>query len=150
MGNSNAILSECKKGGDCPLESRVIELSKYRFSRAKEVLHDAETLLKEKSFASSVNRSYYAIFHALRAVTALDGFDASKHSGVIAYINREYVKTGIFDKRLSKILDTAFRLREKADYDDFILISLDAAEEQILKAKEVINMIEPYLEQKWK
>jgi hypothetical protein len=27
---------------------------------------------------------------------------------------------------------------------------LDAAEEQILKAKEVINMIEPYLEQKWK
>jgi hypothetical protein len=30
-------------------ESRVIELSKYRFSRAKEVLHDAETLLKEKN-----------------------------------------------------------------------------------------------------
>jgi hypothetical protein len=127
----------------------VIELSKYRFSRAKEVLRDAETLLKEKSFASSVNRSYYAIFHALRAVTALDGFDASKHSGVIAYINREYVKTGIFDKRLSKILDTAFRLREKADYDDFIIISLDAAEEQISKAKEVINMVEPYLKQKW-
>jgi hypothetical protein len=106
-------------------------------------------LLKEKSFASSVNRSYYAIFHALRAVTALDGFDASKHSGVIAYINREYVKTGIFDKRLSKILDTAFRLREKADYDDFILISLEAAEEQISKAEEVINMVEPYLKQKW-
>jgi uncharacterized protein (UPF0332 family) len=68
---------------------------------------------------------------------------------VIAYINREYVKTGIFDKRLSKILDTAFRLREKADYDDFILISLDAAEEQISKAEEVINMVEPYLKQKW-
>jgi hypothetical protein len=149
MGKSNALLSECEEGGNCPLESRVIELSKYRLSRAKEVLQDAETLLKEKSFASSVNRSYYAIFHALRAVTALDGFDASKHSGVIAYINREYVKTGIFDKRLSKILDTAFRLREKADYDDFVLISLDAAEEQMSKAKEVINMVEPYLEQKW-
>jgi uncharacterized protein (UPF0332 family) len=127
----------------------VTELSKYRLSKAKEVLHDAKTLLKEKSFASSVNRSYYAIFHALRAVTALDGFDASKHSGVIAYINREYVKTGIFDKRLSKILDTAFRLREKADYDDFILISLDTAEEQISKAEEIINMVEPYLKQKW-
>jgi hypothetical protein len=128
----------------------VIELSKYRFSRAKEVLHDAETMLKEKSFASSVNRSYYAIFHALRAVTALDGFDASKHSGVIAYINREYVKTGIFDKRLSKILDTTFRLREKADYEDFVLISLEAAEEQVLKAKEVIDMVEPHLKQRWK
>jgi hypothetical protein len=75
--------------------------------------------------------------------------DSSKHSGVIAYINREYVKTGIFDKRLSKILDTTFRLREKADYDDFVVISFDAAKEQLEKAKEVINMVEPYLKQQW-
>lgn len=131
------------------MENSMIQLSQYRFSRAKEVLCDAETLLNQKSLASSVNRSYYAIFHALRAVTALDGFDSSKHSGVIAYINKEYVKTGIFDKRLSKILDTTFRLREKADYDDFIVISLDAAKEQLSKAEEVINTMEPYLKQKW-
>jgi uncharacterized protein (UPF0332 family) len=127
----------------------MIQLSQYRLSRAKEVFHDAETLLNQKSFASSVNRSYYAIFHTLRAVTALDGFDSSKHSGVIAYINREYVKTGVFDKRLSKILDTTFRLREKADYDDFFVISIDAAQEQLSKAEEVINMVEPYLKEKW-
>lgn len=132
------------------MESSMIQLSQYRFSRAKEVLRDAETLLNQDSFASSVNRSYYAIFHALRAVTALDGFDSSKHSGVIAYINREYVKTGIFEKRLSKILDTAFRLREKADYDDFFVISIDAAKEQLLKAEEVICMVQPFLKEKWK
>ena len=128
----------------------MIQLSQYRFSRAKEVLRDAETLLNQDSFSSSVNRSYYAIFHALRAVTALDGFDSSKHSGVIAYINREYVKTGIFEKRLSKILDTAFRLREKADYDDFFIISIDAAKEQLLKAEEVICMVQPFLKEKWR
>lgn len=132
------------------MESSMIQLSQYRFSRAKEVLRDAETLLNQDSFSSSVNRSYYAIFHALRAVTALDGFDSSKHSGVIAYINREYVKTGIFEKRLSKILDTAFRLREKADYDDFFIISIDAAKEQLLKAEEVICMVQPFLQEKWK
>lgn len=132
------------------MESSMIQLSQYRFSRAKEVLRDAETLLNQDSFSSSVNRSYYAIFHALRAVTALDGFDSSKHSGVIAYINREYVKTGIFEKRLSKILDTAFRLREKADYDDFFIISIDAAKEQLLKAEEVICMVQPFLKEKWK
>lgn len=111
------------------MESSMIQLSQYRLARAKEVYHDSETLLNQKSFASSVNRSYYAIFHALRAVTALDGFDSSKHSGVISYMNREYVKTGVFDKRLSKILDTAFRLREKADYDDFFVVSSDATKE---------------------
>ena len=132
------------------MESSMIQLLQYRFSRAKEILRDVETLLNQDSFSSSVNRSYYAIFHALRAVTALDGFDSSKHSGVIAYINREYVKTGIFEKRLSKILDTAFRLREKADYDDFFIILIDAAKEQLLKAEEVICMVQPFLQEKWK
>lgn len=127
----------------------MIQLAQYRLQRAKEVYSDSEALMNQKRFASSVNRSYYAIFHALRAVTALDGFDSSKHSGIISYMNREYVKTGIFDKRLSKILDTAFRLREKADYDDFFVVSSDAAKEQLAKAAEVIGMVEAYLQQRW-
>lgn len=131
------------------MEISMIELSKYRFKRAQEILEDAKILLNEKSFASSVNRSYYAIFHALRAVTALDGYDSSKHSGVISYINRNYVKEGIFQKQLSKILDTSFRLREKVDYDDFFIISLDTAQEQLLKAETVMNEVETYLIKKW-
>lgn len=93
--------------------------------------------------------SFFGKQHELRAVTALDGFDSSKHSGVISYINRNYVKTGIFDKRLSKILDTAFRLREKADYDDFFVVSSDAAKGQLEKAAEVIDMVEVYLQRRW-
>ena len=68
------------------MESSVIQLSQYRFGRAVEMLDDAKKLLQQKSYASSVNRSYYSIFHALRAMTALEGFDSSKHAGVIAYI----------------------------------------------------------------
>lgn len=80
----------------------------------------------------------------------MDGFDSGKHSGVIAYINKVYVKEGIFDKQLSKILDTAFRLREKADYDDFFVVSEDEAEGQLAKAETVLRMLLPYLEDKWK
>ena len=90
------------------MESSLIELSKYRFQCACEDLNDAKLLMDAGSFKSSVNRSYYAIFHMLRAVTALDHFDASKHSAVIAYVNRMYVKEGIFDKTLSKMLDRAY------------------------------------------
>lgn len=131
------------------MDSSIMELSKYRMSRAKEALDDAKILMEQKSFASSVNRSYYAIFHALRAITAMDGFDSGKHSGVIAYFNRTYVKEGIFPKEISKILDTAFRLREKADYDDFVIISATAAKEQWIKAETVIHEVKPYLEKRW-
>lgn len=92
------------------MEGSVKDLSQYRFESAKEDLAAASVLLEDGRFKASVNRSYYAIFHTLRSVTALEKFDSSKHSGVIAFFNRTYVKNGIFDKSISKMIDTAFRL----------------------------------------
>ncbi|MDD2957294.1 MAG: HEPN domain-containing protein [Lachnospiraceae bacterium] len=131
------------------MEGSIIDLSKYRMRNAVDDYETAEVLLREGKFKASVNRSYYAIFHALRSVTALDQFDSSKHSGVIAYVNRYYVKERLFPRDISKIIDTAFRLREKADYDDFVIISKQQAEEQLEKAKKVLDVIERYLADKW-
>lgn len=131
------------------MEGGMIDLSKYRFQSANEDLETAYLLMESGKFKASVNRSYYAIFHGLRAVTALAEFDSSKHSGVIAFFNRMYVKEGIFDKGVSKLIDTAYRLREKADYQDFIIISKDQAIEQIEKTEQVLKIIKPYLEECW-
>ncbi|RHR27094.1 HEPN domain-containing protein [Clostridium sp. AF19-22AC] len=131
------------------MEGSIKELSQYRFQRACEDYETARLLFGAKSLKASVNRSYYAIFHALRAVTALDQFDSSKHSGVIAYINRNYVKEGIFDKGFSKMLDTAFRLREKADYEDFVIVSVEMSEEQLAKAGKILDIIKEHLEKRW-
>ena len=131
------------------MEGSVIDLSKYRLQSAEENLVASKTLLNAEQYKSSVNRSYYALFHALRAVTALDGFDSSKHSGIIAFFNRTYVKEGIFDKSLSKYIDVSFRLREKADYQDFVVITKEQAEEQYNKAEQLICAVKPYLEEQW-
>ena len=131
------------------MEGSVIDLSKYRLQSAEENLVASKTLLNAEQYKSSVNRSYYALFHALRAVTALDGFDSSKHSGIIAFFNRTYVKEGIFDKSLSKYIDVSFRLREKADYQDFVVITKEQAEEQYNKAEQLICVVKPYLEEQW-
>lgn len=131
------------------MEGSVIDLSKYRLQSAEENLVASKTLLNAEQYKSSVNRSYYALFHALRAVTALDGFDSSKHSGIIAFFNRTYVKEGIFDKSLSKYIDVSFRLREKADYQDFVVITKEQAEEQYYKAEQLILAVKPYLEEQW-
>ena len=80
------------------MEGSVIDLSKYRFESAKEDLETARSRIKDGKFKASVNRSQYAIFHSLRAVTALAQYDSSKHSGVIAFFNRTYVKEKIFER----------------------------------------------------
>lgn len=96
-----------------------------------------------------MNRSYYAIFHALRAITAMDQFDSGKHSGIIAFINQNYVKTGIFDRSFSKMIDSAFRLRKKADYEDFYIVAIEDARLQIDKETAIIQITEQYLMTRW-
>ena len=131
------------------MDGSLIDLSKYRLERAKEDLRTARENYANGSFRASVNRSYYAIFHALRAVTALDDFDSGKHSGIIGYVNHTYVKAGIFDKTFSKKVDSAFRLREKADYDDFYIVAVEDAKRQIENAEAVITAVEAYVSACW-
>lgn len=120
-------------------------LSAHRFERAKEELSTAELLLHNTNFRSSINRSYYAIFHAIRAINALDGFDSSKHSGVISHSNQEYVKTGIFQKEASKIIRNASELREQADYEDFYEATQEEASDVFDQASLFIATVEKYL-----
>ena len=123
-------------------------LSAHRFNRAKEELQTAELLLRNADFRSSINRSYYSIFHAIREVNALDGFDSSKHSGVISYFNQEYVKTGLFEKEVSKIIRNASELREQADYEDFYEASQEEAVDVFEQATRFISVVEVYLREK--
>lgn len=94
----------------------------------------------------AINRSYYAIFHAIRAVNILGGFDASKHSSVIAHFNQVYVHGGKFDRGTYKLIDSAYRIREKCDYSDFFIASKEDSENQICNAKEFLNRVENFLQ----
>lgn len=123
-------------------------LSAHRFKRSKEELQTAKLLLRNTDYRSSINRSYYAIFHAIRAVNALDGFDSSKHSGVISHFNQEYVKTGVFEKESSKIIRNASELREQADYEDFYEASQEDAADVLEQASRFISLVETYLQEK--
>ena len=130
------------------VDNHIIELSNYRLNKAKENIKAAKILLESKHYSESLNRSYYAIFHSLRGLLAYDEFDSKKHSGIISYFNRAYVKNGDFSKDFSVILNEAFMIRNKSDYDDFYIASKKEAEEQIKKAEIFINGIENYISTK--
>lgn len=128
------------------MEERVKELSKYRFETSLENLEDARLMYENGRYKNALNRAYYSIFHAIRAVNALNEFDSSKHSGVIAFFNQNYIKEEIFPKELSKIITQASNNREKADYLDFYIASSEEAQKQIARAEEFTAVIKQYLE----
>ena len=127
------------------MEGSLTDLSAYRLAKAGEDLETARENLESGKYRASVNRSYYAVLHALRAVTTLDRFDSGKHSGIIAFINQNYVKTGVYDKQTSKMIDSCYRRREKADYDDFFLVAREDAALQIDKADAILRAVEQYI-----
>lgn len=120
-------------------------LMKYRLENAKEKLESAKLPLDAGKYRDSIGRSYYAIFTAVRAVLAYDKVDFSKHSGVISYFQKEYIKSGKFDVKYSKYLQTAFQIRNSCDYDDFFIASKQDAEEQYNRAVEFYKEVQSYL-----
>ena len=70
------------------LSDDIINLVKYRITNAEEKMISANLLLEAGQFKDSLGRSYYAMFSAVRALLACDGVDYSKHSGVIAYFQK--------------------------------------------------------------
>ena len=123
-----------------------IDLAKYRLQKATVDLEAAQLNYAHGLMDAAANRSYYAIFHAARAVLALTGTDYKKHSGVIAFFRKEYVKTGVFEKKLSDIIQDAFEIRIDCDYEDFYVVAKEDVEQQIKNAKYFIEKIEAYLQ----
>lgn len=130
------------------MEGSLRELAEYRIQRAEEMLLAAEDNLRIGQYKTSLNRSYYAVFHAMRALNILKGFDSSKHSGVIAFFNKEYLKTELLDRKLSVIIKNSSFLREKSDYDDFFIASKKDAEMQVEDAEKFMQAVRKYLEKK--
>ena len=77
-----------RKGLLSVLSDDIINLVKYRITNAEEKMISANLLLEAGQFKVSIGRSYYAMFSAVRALLACDGVDYSKHSGVIAYFQK--------------------------------------------------------------
>ena len=127
------------------MQPDVKTLSEYRLNRAREDLKAAIGNHQAGFYKAAINRSYYAIFHAIRAVNILDGFDASKHSSVIAHFNQFYVHERKFERDIYKMIDSAYRIREKCDYSDFFIASREDSENQIKNAQKFVMQVEAFL-----
>jgi uncharacterized protein (UPF0332 family) len=70
----------------------------------------------------------------------------SKHSGAIALFDKEFVKTGLLPRELSRSLRLAFDLRQTHDYGEIVEMDALTAQETMDGAKTFISTIEAYLQ----
>ena len=77
----------------------------------------------------------------------MERVDFKRHKDVLAYFNQHYIKTEKFPRMISKKISQACKVREDSDYDDEFIPTDDETKFQIDTAKELITLVEKYLEQ---
>lgn len=127
-----------------------VDLSRYRFQKAEEMLASAKRDMEARDYASANNRAYYAIFHAMRAVLALDGEDFRKHSAVIARFTLNYLKPEILPREYSKLISNASLIRNRSDYEDFYICSVADTNALFSGAVTFCGDVGGYLEQRYR
>jgi len=114
--------------------------------KAERSLRAARDLLKLGYYDFSISRAYYSMFYCAEALLLTKDLRFSKHSAVIAYFGKEFIKKGLMPKELYKYLVEAFNERQKGDYEVEIMPSKEEAEDMIRKAEIFLRKTKEYLD----
>ncbi|MGB8658148.1 MAG: HEPN domain-containing protein [Candidatus Zixiibacteriota bacterium] len=116
----------------------------YRLRQAEETLFDAKKMLEDKlSPRSIINRAYYSMFYGVLALFLKHDtkVKTSKHSGVIAIFDAEFVHRGKIDQGYSKMIHRIFEARQEGDYKELVEFSSEDAKEFVELAEEFLEGI---------
>ena len=70
------------------------DYQRTEWDRAVDALRESRLLLANSGLDGVVSRAYYAVFHAVTALFALEGRAFTKHSALEAAVHRDLVKAG--------------------------------------------------------
>jgi uncharacterized protein (UPF0332 family) len=121
------------------------ELILYRLQQADESIQEAKTLAQNSLWRGAINRAYYAMFYAALALVVQKQQVISKHSGVIVFFDKEFVRNGILPKELSRYLHFAFERRQNSDYGEIFTVNSEEANQAIIEAGQFVEKVKDYL-----
>jgi hypothetical protein len=123
-------------------ESSLKELVHKELDAARERLDAAELLFKDGKLVDTVNRAYYSVFHAGKALLHSIGRDAKTHPGLISEIGFHLVEKGLIEKRYGTILRRLFESRETSDYVVGAVFSEEEVKKMLSDAKSFLRLAE--------
>jgi uncharacterized protein len=129
-------------------KEKQLELAGYRLKQAEETLDEAKFLFAGgKSPRSVINRLYYSMFYSILALLIFEPYASSKHSGILSYFNRKFIKGGHFPESVGRAVNKAFELRQRGDYREYIQLTTEQVEPFIGDAENLLNMVRSYLKE---
>jgi uncharacterized protein (UPF0332 family) len=88
------------------------------------------------------------MFYAILALLIYEPYSSSKHSGVLGYFNRRFIKEGVFDRETGRWVNKAFELRQRGDYREYFEVTRDHAADLVAKAGQFVSIVRSHLDAK--
>lgn len=114
----------------------------YRLRKANQLLHDVDVLIENELWNSTINRMYYACFHAVSALLIKNGIQVKTHMGVRQAFGLHFVKTGLISLEFGRVFSRIYDKRQSSDYDDFIEFTKEEIEKLYPQIKAFVLDVE--------
>ena len=115
--------------------------------KSQEELKAAEILFENGIYSAAVSSAYYCLYHARQALLAAKNINVKSHKGLIQQFGQHFIKTGEISQEFSKILTTAFDLRQLSDYDETVIFDKQQTEFIINSSQEFLVIAQRWLTQ---
>jgi uncharacterized protein (UPF0332 family) len=110
-------------------------------ARAVESLAAARVLEASEHHDFAASRAYYAAFYAATAALLAEGVRYKKHSGVIAGVHQQFIKTGRLPRSLGEDLRLLNELRLVGDYGEIQHVPAKEAKKAIAAARRLVEAL---------
>ena len=124
------------------------EIVKEELKIAKKRLESAKLLFQNNLFEDSINRAYYSIFYAAKAMLNVLGFDVKTHSGLISEFGLKIVKEKLVPPKYGIILRRAYEMRESSDYAIGTVFGREEAEKLLEEASNFLKIAEKFVKER--
>jgi hypothetical protein len=114
------------------------EYARTEWDRALEAFRGAQLLVAHHSFDSAASRAYYAAFHAVTALFALEDRTFTKHSSLETALHRDLVKTGRWSADLGRDYRFCLDVRGVGDYGSDVRVDAKQATDAIEAARRIL------------
>ncbi len=102
-------------------------------------LRAADALLALAISPAAASRTYYAVFHATRALLLSVGIQATTHQSLRSLFAQHFVKSGLLPAERSKELAQLEALRSSGDYDSAFALGPDELRPELDKARRFVE-----------
>ena len=121
------------------------DLSQTRMESAKEALATAAENMNAGRYKAANNRAYYAMYHAIRAVLALDGAELGEQNKTIEYFNDNYLSSNLLDNYLKVVIEYAKDSCDRCDNEDYYVATHEETLRNISGAGDVLAAADSHI-----